>query len=107
MNIKSKIPTVQKLLDNMEKDHISESSAQCAYHVILSFVLLIILLLTLIQYTSIEPQQLFNIISQVMLSNMSEMVLGIVMEVYSKSIGTVSLSLIFILFLQCKKILDF
>lgn len=98
MNIKSKIPTAQKVLDNMEKDHISESSAQCAYYVILSFVPFIILLLTLIQYTSVQPQQLFNLISEVMPSNMSEMILNVVMEIYSKSIGTVSLSLIFVLF---------
>lgn len=102
MNIKSKIkekwPIVQKMLDNMQKDHISESSAQCAYYVILSFIPMIILLLTLIQYTNIKPQQLFDMISRIIPENMSEMVLGVIMEVYSKSIGTISLSLIFTLF---------
>lgn len=98
MNIKSKLSSLQKILDNMEKDHISESSAQCAYYVILSFVPFVILLLTLIQYTSVQPQQLFNLISAIAPSNMSEMVLGIVKEVYSKSFGTMSLSLIFVLF---------
>lgn len=97
MNIKRKWIKIKKVLNNMEKDHISESSAQCAYYVILSFVPFVILLLTLIQYTSVEPQQLFNVISEVIPSYMSEMVLGIVMEVYSKSIGTISLSLIFVL----------
>lgn len=102
MNIKSKIeskwPTVQRMMDNMQKDHISESSAQCAYYVILSFIPIIILLLTLIQYTSIKPQQLFDIISRIIPENMREMVLGVIMEVYSKSIGTVSISLVFTLF---------
>lgn len=98
MNIKSKLPIVQKLLNNMEKDHISESSAQCAYYVILSFIPFIILLLTLIQYTNIQPQQLFDIISKMIPENMSEMVLGVIMEVYSKSLGTISISLIFTLF---------
>ena len=81
MNIKNSFSTVQKLLRNMENDHISEFSAQCAYYVILSFVPFIILLLTLIQYTSIEPQQLFDLIAEVMPENMSEMVIGIVREV--------------------------
>lgn len=97
MKIKSKIPSIQTILDNMEKDHISESSAQCAYYVILSFIPFIILLLTLIQYTNIEQQQLFNIISRIIPSSMNEMILGIVREVYSKSVGTVSISLIFTL----------
>lgn len=102
MNIKSKFSTMQKILDNMEKDHISESAAQCAYYVILSFIPFVILLLTLIQYTNIQPQQLFDIISNIIPDNMSEMVLGIIMEVYSKSIGTVSISLFFVLFSAAK-----
>lgn len=86
------------LLKNIKEDRVSESSAQCAYYVILSFIPFVILLLTLIQYTNIEPQQLFDIISSIIPDNMKEIVLGIVREVYSKSIGTVSISLIFTLF---------
>ncbi len=52
-----------KALKNMAKDHVSESSAQCAYYVILSFIPFIILLLTLIQYTVVEPQHFIDIIS--------------------------------------------
>lgn len=94
---KSKLSSIQTILDNMGKDHINEFSAQCAYYVILSFIPFIILLLTLIQYTNIEQQQLFDIISRIIPSSMSEMVLGIIKEVYSKSVGTVSISLIFTL----------
>lgn len=101
-NIKNKLRLLQKMCEkmwnNMKKDRISASAAQCAYYVILSFIPFVILLLTLIQYTNIEPQQLFNIISKVIPQNMSEMVLGVIMEVYSKSIGTISISLIFTLF---------
>ena len=97
IKLKNRFSAMQTILDNMEKDHISESSAQCAYYVILSFIPFIILLLTLIQYTNIEQQQLFDIISKVIPSNMNEIVLGTVREVYSKSVGTVSISLIFTL----------
>ena len=97
IEIKSKISSIQKILDNIKEDHISEYSAQCAYYVILSFIPFIILLLTLIQYTNIEQQQLFDIISKTIPSSMSEVVLGVVREVYSKSVGTVSISLIFTL----------
>ncbi len=97
INLKSKINTIQKILNNLKEDHISEYSAQCAYYVMLSFIPFIILLLTLIQYTSIEQQQLLDIMSEMIPSSMSEMVLGIIREVYSKSVGTVSISLIFTL----------
>ena len=100
MELKSKLSSIKTILNNIREDHISEFSAQCAYYVILSFVPFVILLLTLIQYTNIEQQQLLNIMSEMIPSSMSEMVLGIVREVYSKSVGTVSISLIFTICLQ-------
>ena len=84
-------------LEILSKDHITESSAQCAYYVILSFIPFIILLLTLIQYTSIDSNQLFDMLSNIIPVNMQDTLLNIVREVYSKSIGTVSISLIFTL----------
>lgn len=97
MKIKDELLPIKPMLDNMEKDHINELSAQCSYYVILSFIPFVILLLTLIQYTAIQPEQLFDIISKFIPSSMNEMVLGIVREVYSKSVGTISISLIFTL----------
>ena len=94
MRIKSKL---LPMLNNIEKDHINELSAQCSYYVILSFIPFVILLLTLIQYTAIQQEQLFDIISKFIPSSMNEMVIGIVREVYSKSVGTISISLIFTL----------
>ena len=78
-------------------NYISESSAQCSYYTILSFIPFTILLITLIQYTGLAPQNLFDIISKIVPESMSEMVLGIIQEVYSKSIGTVSISIIFVI----------
>lgn len=95
--LREKYQKFQELTENMKRDHISESAAQCAYYTILSFIPFVILLITLIQYTGIAPQTLFDAISKVIPSSMSEMVLGIVQEVYSKSIGTISVSIIFTL----------
>ena len=88
---------ISELSKNMKEDHISESSAQCAYYTILSFIPFLILLITLIQYTNIEQQTLFDVISKIIPSSMNEFVIGIVREVYSKSIGTISISIIFTL----------
>ena len=87
----------KNILKNMNEDHISESAAQCAYYVILSFIPFIILLLTLIQYTHIDSEELLEILSNIIPSNMNGFVLEIVREVYSKSLGTISISIIFTL----------
>lgn len=96
-NLKEKYKTIEKAFNNMSEDHISEFSAQCSYYTILSFIPFVILLITLIQYTTIDQQTLFDVIIKIVPSSMNEFVLGIVREVYSKSIGTISVSIIFTL----------
>lgn len=94
-------------IKSMKEDNVSEYAAQCSYYTILSFIPFVILILTLIQYTGIEPQVLFSAISKVIPSNMSEIVLNIVQEVYSKSIGTISISIIFVLWSAGKGLFAF
>lgn len=93
--LKEKYEIIQKICTNIKKDNISAYSAQCSYYTILSFIPFIILLITLIQYTNIEQQTLFDLISKIIPANMNEFILGIIKEVYSKSIGTISISIIF------------
>lgn len=97
INFKENYKIIQKIFTNVSNDHVSEFSAQCSYYTILSFIPFVILLITLIQYTNIDQQTLFNAISKIIPSSMNEFVLGIVREVYSKSIGTISISIIFTL----------
>lgn len=92
-----KIDKIKKIFDDIRDDNISAYTAQCAYYLILSFIPFLMLLLTLIQYTSIEKDTLFWVISSVIPANMNELILGIIQEVYSKSFGTISLAAIFAL----------
>ncbi len=92
---KDKYKIIEKICTNIKEDNISACSAQCSYYTILSFIPFLILLITSIQYTNIEQETLFNFISQIIPSSMNEFVLGIVREVYSKSVGTISISIIF------------
>lgn len=92
---KSKYGIIEKICTNINEDNISAYSAQCSYYTILSFIPFLILLITLIQYTNIDQETLFNVISKVIPSSMNEFVLGVVREVYSKSVGTISISIIF------------
>ena len=93
--IKEKYIIAQRVFKLMEDDHVGAYSAQCAYYTILSFIPFIILVITLIQYTGIQPQTLFEAITKIVPESMNDMVLGVVEEVYSKSIGTISISIIF------------
>lgn len=97
LKISKKMKQFNMILKNSGDDHISEYSAQCSYYTILSFIPFVILLITLIQYTNIQQQTLFDAISKIIPSSMNEFVIGIVREVYSKSIGTISVSIIFTL----------
>lgn len=84
-------------IKGIQKHNISEYAAQCAYYIILSFIPFIILLLTLIQYLGIDKQNLYFIFQTLIPENMNQIVLNIIGEVYSKSLGTISISLIFII----------
>ena len=97
LEISKRMKQFNMILKNSGDDHISEYSAQCSYYTILSFIPFVILLITLIQYTNIQQQTLFDVISKIIPSSMNEFVIGIVREVYSKSIGTISISIIFTL----------
>lgn len=88
---------IKKFCTNLSKHNVSEYTAQCAYYTILSFIPFVMLIVTLIQYTSISRDALFNIIQTVMPETMTETTMGIIQEVYSKSVGTVSISAIFLL----------
>ena len=85
-------------IDEMNDKHIDQYTSQCAYFIILSFIPFIMLMLTLTKYLGIGQENLFDIFSQLMPSNiLGDAVLGIVKEVYSKSIGTITISIIFVL----------
>ena len=88
---------VKKLMKNVSDDRISESAAICSYYVILSFIPFIILLLTLIQFTNINSEEIFEILNRFLPSNISEIIIQIIKETYSKSIGTISISIVFTL----------
>lgn len=93
--IKGMYIKVDRVMKYMRNDHISEYSSQCSYYTILSFIPFVILLITLIQYTGISQEMLFNGIAKIIPTSMNEIIIKIVQEVYTKSLGTISISIIF------------
>lgn len=96
--MKSIINKIKYLIEKINKNSIAEHAAGCAYYTILAFIPLIMLILTLTKYIGIEQEALFFIFNELIPSNMlNDAVLSIVEEVYSKSLGTITISAIFIL----------
>lgn len=86
------IESITVFFKYIKKHNISEYAAQGSYYIILSFIPFIILLLTMIQYIGIDKQNLYFMIQTIVPKNMNETIVGIIQEVYSKSIGTISIS---------------
>lgn len=93
---------IDRIFDKIKNDYVSEYAAECAYFTILSFIPFIIFFLTLIQFTSVDKENIFYWIRQVVPVSMNEMIVNVIEEVYSKSLGTVSISAIFALWSSSK-----
>lgn len=88
---------IKSFCSNMDRHSISEYTAQCAYYTLLSFIPFVMLIVTLIQYTGISQATLVSILENLLPATMTDKTVGIIQEVYSKSVGTVSISAIFVL----------
>lgn len=97
--MKKIIDIIKILLGKLQKNHIDEYTAQCAYFTLLAFIPLIMLILTLTKYIGIDQSTLFFIIESIAPSSntLNSSVLDIIKEVYSKSVGTITISAIFVL----------
>lgn len=93
---------IKEFIKKVQKDNVSGYAAQSAYYIILSFIPFVIILLTLIQYIGLDKENLYYIIKTIIPISMNETVLGIIQEVYSKSIGTISLSLLIAIWASSK-----
>lgn len=100
--ISNKLLAPKKFFEKLQDDHISEYAAECAYFTILSFIPSIIFFLTLIQFTSVDKENIYYWVRQVIPMSMNELVVNIIDEVYSKSISTISISAIFALWSSSK-----
>ncbi len=95
--MKKIIKYISLFSDKLISDHIGEYTAQCAYFTFLSFIPFIILLLSLIKYMNIERSTLIYILEALLPAITKNSVFDIIQEVYSKSLETISISAIFLL----------
>lgn len=77
---------------DMEKCHVGAYAAQSAYFIILSFLPLIIMLLSTIQFTGIGKGDLYSLIRDVLPTGFQSWLLGIIDEMFSRTVATISIS---------------
>lgn len=83
---------IQKILEQFEEHRLSAAAAHAAFFIILSFIPCIILLFSLLQFTSIEKVDILRMIQNVLPHNMLTFFTGIIGEAYQKTATTVSIS---------------
>lgn len=86
------IKKFKKFFNSVNEDYVSEYAAECAYFTILSFIPFIIFFLTLVQYTNIDKETIFYIVKEVVPTTIYPIILDVINEMYSKSLGTISIS---------------
>lgn len=90
--IKNAVKFIQGFLDNLGEKHMSAYAAQAAYFIILSFIPFMLLLMTSVKYTPLTREEVFNVVMQVFPESFEGFIRGIVIEVYTKSLGVVPIS---------------
>ena len=94
--MKKIIDKFKVFMEGINKNYIDEHAAACSYYTILSFIPLMILILTLAQYFGIDEEFFIFVLEGIVPSDiLNEAVISIVKETFSKSISTITISAIF------------
>lgn len=89
-------------LQKIKKDRISEYSAESAFFIILSIIPFTLAFISLIQYINIDKSTLIYYAKEIIPDGFQEFSLNIIEEIYSKSITTLSISILFTIFSASK-----
>lgn len=86
---------MKNFIKKIKTDRISEYSAESAYYIVLSIIPFTLVFISLIQYINIDKDTLIYYAKQIIPITFQEMSLSIIEEIYSKTITTLSISIIF------------
>ena len=83
---------IQKVLDIFQEHRLNAAAAHAAFFIILSFIPCIILLFSLLQFTSIDKVTITVMIQKMLPREMQTFFSGIIRDAYNRTASTVSLS---------------
>lgn len=95
-----------KVLGIVNSHHTGAYAAQAAYFFMLSLIPIIILLITMVQFTNVSQEEVLATVMQVFPTTVEGMVRSIVMEVYRQTGATISLSAIMVIWSAGKGVLS-
>lgn len=97
VNFKKYINNIIKFFLKIRDDNISEYAAEAAYFTVISFIPFTVFFIMLIKFTNIEKEMIFIVLNEILPSNINNIILNIIEEIYSKSAVTLSFSVIIII----------
>lgn len=104
---------IKKLFDDViqipvmvSSAHVGAYAAQAAYFFMLSLIPIILLLLTLVQFTPVTKADVMTAVIQVFPSSVDSMITSIVNQVYNQSTGIISITIVVALWSAGKGVLS-
>lgn len=101
-NLYSKVIEITSRIGN---DHVGAYAAQAAYFFMLSLIPIILLLITMVQYTPVTKADIMTAVLQVFPSSVETLITSIVNQVYNQSTGVIPLTILVALWSAGKGVL--
>ena len=96
---------IMKVLETVAGDHVGAYAAQTAYFFMICMIPIILLLLTLVQYTPVTKADVMTAVIQVFPSSVESLMTSIVNQVYNQSMGIIPVTVIVALWSAGKGVL--
>ncbi len=88
---------IKSFMNQLNEKHVSAYAAKTAYFIMLSFIPFLMLLFTLIQFTSLHKSDVLSLFVRVFPTSIDPLVISIIDEIYGKSSAVISISAIVVL----------
>lgn len=92
--IKGLYGKITNISAEIARDHVGAYAAQTAYFFMICMIPIILLLLTLVQYTPVTKADVMTAVIQVFPSSVDSMMTSIVNQVYNQSMGIIPVTVI-------------
>lgn len=103
--IKELYDDIMELAGEITKDHVGAYAAQTAFFFMLCMIPIILLLLTMVQYTPVTKADVMTAVIQVFPSSVDSLITSIVNQVYNQSSGIIPITIVVALWSAGKGVL--
>lgn len=105
-NVKDVYQRIMNISEDISADHVGAYAAQSAYFFMLSMIPIILLLLTMVQFTPVTKADVMTAVIQVFPASVDSLITSIVNQVYNQSTGIIPVTVIVALWSAGKGVLS-